>query len=875
MKARRFFRSRFMRSAASAAMCGSDRPRRRGRFAILLALVCLVAVSPAPALCQTLADRIGGGHDDKQNPMVVESTQVIYNDDAQTVSAVGDAQIYYKGKILEADRVTYDRKTGRVQAEGSVKLTEPDGTVTHAERMDLTSDFKAGFVDSLREDSSSKTHFSAPRAEKVDEDTTVFEKGTYTACPSCKDNPDKPPLWRVRAKKIIHKNKEQMIYYEDAWLEFLGVPVAYIPYLSSPDPSATRKSGVLAPHIFNNSRTGFGVGVPYFVVLAPNMDVTLTPSYLTKEGFLGEIEFRHRTDNGYYWIRATGIHENQPNNFAAEPWGSQLPDRGALQSQGLFYLNPQWQFGWDVTRLSDKFFLFDYGVPNSAMPSFFSETASTIFLTGQGDRGYFDLRGYTFQSLTPADLNSQMTNVAPMLDYNKSFDIDPAKSWGIGGQATIDANFTNSSAQTATFQQIGSESLDREYGLYDVCRNTATPSGQPYTYTPSTCLLRGIGGLYTTATLDLSWQRKYIDPLGEVWSPFVFARAHGSYLDYNTSGTETFNGTVSGSPVTDTISNAGQAGLLGDNNSFNGQITPGVGLEWRYPLLTKTPIGSLVIEPIAQVVARPNGPNPNTLVNIDAQSLVFDDSNLFEWNKYSGYDRFETGVRANYGAQFMLDMGKNGYASAMFGQSAQIAGVNSYATADAANIGISSGLDTRDSDYVSRFSYAPSSNFTFIAKARFDQQTWAPRRIDASANAHFGPLTLGVQFADYEAQPEIGYYERREGLGLNTKYKLTTNYFVQGNIMFDLGRHYYDALLSQNAPVFSIASAGVGFGYTDDCTTFLLQYFDTMSDAYGYPATYWRNRTIMATLQLRTLGDLSVKQSLGNTLLMDGVPTYH
>ncbi len=57
---------------------------------------------------------------------------------------------------------------------------------------------------------------------------------------------------------------------------------------------------------------------------------------------------------------------------------------------------------------------------------------------------------------------------------------------------------------------------------------------------------------------------------------------------------------------------------------------------------------------------------------------MFDDSNLFEWNKYSGYDRFETGVRANYGAQFTLDMDRNGYVNALFGQSAQVAGVNSF-----------------------------------------------------------------------------------------------------------------------------------------------------------------------------------------------------
>ena len=69
----------------------------------------------------------------------------------------------------------------------------------------------------------------------------------------------KPPLWRVRAKRIVHNNDEHMVYYTDAWLEFLGLPVAYIPVFSSPDPTVTRKSGILTPQSISSSVLGFGV----------------------------------------------------------------------------------------------------------------------------------------------------------------------------------------------------------------------------------------------------------------------------------------------------------------------------------------------------------------------------------------------------------------------------------------------------------------------------------------------------------------------------------------------------------------------------------------------------------------------------------------
>jgi LPS-assembly protein len=296
----------------------------------------------------------------------------------------------------------------------------------------------------------------------------------------------------------------------------------------------------------------------------------------------------------------------------------------------------------------------------------------------------------------------------------------------------------------------------------------------------------------------------------------------------------------------------------------------------------------MVIEPIAQIIARPNGQPTSSMVNLDAQSLVFDDTNLFEWNKYSGYDRFETGVRANYGAQFTYDMHDYGYASALVGQSAQVAGINSYATPDAANIGLSSGLDKPVSDYVTRLTYSPSSNYTLIAKARFDQGDWALRRLDLAARANYGPLVFSVNYANYAAQPLIGYNERREGLGLTTTYRMFANYFAMGGITWDLGRHNYNDvqyLVAYNslgqptfqnapaAPLFAIATWGAGIGYQDECLKLGLSYRDSITDGYGYPPIYARNKAIVFNLELRTLGTIMAPLSLSPTVVQDGTRT--
>ncbi len=860
------------RSPSAGAACRRESGGVK-RVLVLAAAFAVFGLAPPilrPASAeQTLNQKLAGKFK-KKGPMVVEADRVVYSSKAHTISAEGDAQIYYEGKILEADRVVYYRDTGRVMAEGSVKLSEPGGAVTYARKMELSGDFKAGFVDALRANTKERTHMSATRSEKVDSDTTVFYKGTYTACPSCAAHPDRPPIWRLRADKITHKNSERMLYYENAWFEFYGVPIAYLPYFSAADPTVTRASGFLAPRVTYKSTTGFGFGTPYFWNIAPNMDVTLTPMYFTRQGAFGELLFRHRLDNGYYQIQVAGIHQAEDSAFPQNPWGAgDRTNRGEISTEGAIWLSQKWEFGWDILRVSDKWFLNDYSLSNPEQGgNFFRETVSTVYLTGQGDRGYFDLRGFAFQGMANSDYQPQLATVLPMLDYNKTIDLPPQETFGIGGQIEIDANVTGSSAALASYQQIGAIELDHLYGLHPVCDIPNVWPPQP-DYNQQSCLLRGIGGQYYSGTVQLSWQRKFIDPVGEVWTPFAFARFNGNYLSYDTEGSATFG--------PDTISNADQSNFLTENNQFNGYVTPGVGMEWRYPLLADTPIGSLVIAPIGQIIARPNGQNPNTLVNLDAQSLVFDTSNLFEWNKYSGYDRFETGVRANYGAEFTLDMNKNGYVNAMFGQSAQVAGINSYATPDAANIGLDSGLNTPFSDYVARVAYSPNSNYTLIAKARFDQETWDVQHLDIAAMAHYGPLQLGVQFAQYQAQPEIGFNVPREGLQLSTLYEPIEHYIVTGNINFDLGRHYYNNVqvmpnvYPEQMPVFTVATWGVGGGYKDDCTKFMLNYTDTISDNYGYPARYTYNKTLLLTLELRTLGDIRAPIALSPSQVQNAV----
>ena len=123
----------------------------------------------------------------------------------------------------------------------------PTGKVTYANIMDLSDDYRDGFVDSLRVDTEDETRMAATRADRTNGNYTVFENGVYTACAPCRDDPKKPPLWQVKGARIIHDQTDKMLYFENAQLEFFGVPMAYLPYFSTPDPTVKRKTGFLMP----------------------------------------------------------------------------------------------------------------------------------------------------------------------------------------------------------------------------------------------------------------------------------------------------------------------------------------------------------------------------------------------------------------------------------------------------------------------------------------------------------------------------------------------------------------------------------------------------------------------------------------------------
>jgi LPS-assembly protein len=265
---------------------------------------------------------------------------------------------------------------------------------------------------------------------------------------------------------------------------------------------------------------------------------------------------------------------------------------------------------------------------------------------------------------------------------------------------------------------------------------------------------------------------------------------------------------------------------------------PAVGAEYRYPFIDVQPWGTQTIEPIAQLILRPNETDIGKFPNEDAQSLVFDDTNLFSIDKYSGYDRVEGGSRVNAGIQYTAQVNQAGSLNALFGQSYQLFGQNSFEVADITNTGLESGLDKPISDYVGRVTYQPNSVYSFTARGRFDEATFTPERLEFESRANFDRWTLQVLYGDYAAQPLLGLLNRREGILAGASAKLTENWIVLGSARYDIANNLFD-------------QTRLGLGYVDDCFMLSVNWLT----GYTYTTTTpVRNSTIMVQFSLRTLG---------------------
>jgi len=349
------------------------------------------------------AQDVNAQQSDQEAPAILFSAdEVDYNRELQTVTARGNVEISREGRILLADTVSYDRSQDVLTASGNVSITEPTGEVTFASYVELSGDFKNGIVKDIYVLLDENTRLAGTGARRSAGNFTEIAKAVYSPCKVCEDDDGTAgtPLWRIRAARVLHDAENKTVEYEDARLEFAGVPVFYTPYMQHPDPTVKRQSGLLAPSFGSTSYVGSYFSQPYYWAIDKSKDMTFTPTYTLDEGALLATEYRQRFDAGE--LEAIGSVTQDSN----DDW------QGHIDAEGRFDIDPTWRWGFDAEQASEKTYLSRYGFDSPSV------LTSNLFTEGFRGASYTRVDGYYFQGLKSGDDRDTTPIVLPHMQFH-------------------------------------------------------------------------------------------------------------------------------------------------------------------------------------------------------------------------------------------------------------------------------------------------------------------------------------------------------------------------------------------------------------------------------------------------------------------------
>ena len=696
----------------------------------------------------------------------IEADTLIDDRNNKLVTADGSVEARYQGRTIRADKIVYNTETGAAHATGHAVIVNADGTVQYGDDIQLDDQLRAGVVLGFAARLQGNTTLAAGAAIRRGENVNELNSAIYTACEICKaDGSPKTPTWWVKADRIIQDREHQVIYYRNAVIKVLGVPVLYTPVFWHADPTAESKSGLLTPRASYNSRRGLTYEQPYLWAISPSSDLVINPQINTKVNPFIDLEYRKRFYSGQINIRGGYTYER---NFDSEGRFGDRTSRSFILATGQFKPDPKWAWGFGAERVSDPTLFVRYRVPELYVDRgpFTTDTLrliSQLWVRRQDDNSFTSVAALSFQSLRVTQVNRTVVTaddegtfpvVAPLVEsrYNLPQQI-------LGGRLRFRASAVvlSRSDTVATPLVSGSGYLVSTAGL--------APLNNYLEFTDS-----------RRVSVRADWRTSYTFTNGMRVEPFATAR--GDFYSL-------------ADPNYVSVDALGRATTLekGDTSIARAVGVAGADLSW--PFIKPVGSAAIILEPIVQVAISPTFKARSNIPNEDSLSFDFDTTNLFTTDRFPGYDLYEGGVRFNVGGRASLNLSEGRHASLLVGRVLRTE-VNSAFT-------VQSGLRNRYSDWVAAFEVTPIHGVSLFSRSRLDADTLQVRREEAGFNISLPRGNFGLRYL----------FNDQDALNLQTQavqvagsYFFTKNWGVSFNASRDLQQDVWPqtqlSLLFQN-----------------------------------------------------------------------------
>lgn len=631
-------------------------------FAVLSAGAALAQATPAQP---PLADGLERGE------LYMEADLVVRDDAGKTTTARGDVEVRYNGRTLRADELIYEEERGVITARGHVQTISGTGSVEYADEIVLDDEMKAGVATGFSTRMENNAKLAAATAVRRNENVNELNRAIYTPCQVCVDNRAKTPTWSIRADKVVEDRERQLVYYRNAVIRVLGLPVFYTPIFWHPDPQAERKSGFLPPTASASDRRGASYEQPYLLVISPYSDLTLSPQINTKVNPFLNGRYRKRFYSGEIDARFGGTYDTDFDS-SGQPFGEETW-RSYILASGAFRIDEKWRWGFTAERASDDYIFDKYEVGDvylSRGPYIADDRRliSQVYAVRQEQLSYLSMAAFSIQGLRPSDVDRTFPIVAPLIEARW----EPPREI-LGGRLRVRASGV---------------ALTREQSPDDLTQR-----------------LPGVDSRRATGELD--WRDSYTSPAGLRVEPFVQARADAYSL-------EDVSGSVSDTPT---------------------RALAVAGADISYPLYRRFAEATVVFEPLVQVAISPDAEQivvgydssgDPIYLDEDSQSFEFDETTLFRANKFPGFDLYEDGLRVNVGARASVFWDDGRRASLLVGRS--------FRDEDNDAFPARTGLQPTASDWIVAAEAQPLKGVSMFSRVRLDGDSLDVERAEAGAN---------------------------------------------------------------------------------------------------------------------------------------------
>lgn len=223
----------------------------------------------------------------------ITADHMVQEGDSDTVKAWGNVVIRFEDRVLRADRVRINNKTGLGEAKGHVFLTSKDGTLIKSKRslfnmkskrakaIDVVGKFKSTDENKFPLD----YYFRGKEIKKVAKDQYRLKDAYLTTCSGT------VPDWSFQAENL-DVIKDDRVLFSRGIFKVKNIPILYFPLGYIPI-NNDRKSGFLTPKFGLSNTDGISFKPVYYWVIDDHSDATLGIEYLEKRGVRPELEYRY------------------------------------------------------------------------------------------------------------------------------------------------------------------------------------------------------------------------------------------------------------------------------------------------------------------------------------------------------------------------------------------------------------------------------------------------------------------------------------------------------------------------------------------------------------------------------------------------------